>query len=144
MSASIDLAGLRAKNLPHCTFDAVISFYGIEITPKDDTTPEEAAELVKEIRAEFDKYAAGFLPPASNCITCGARLGGLFGSFTWGMENGEGECGECHYPARGHHHQDRGAGLTLRNCILQYHPDALTTRAERGSAVPAATEGEKR
>lgn len=40
---------------------------------------------------------------ADICVECGARLGGLLGSFSWGIAYGEGFCSRCGFPYRLYH-----------------------------------------
>lgn len=70
------------------------------------------------------------------CIRCGTPLGGMCGSFTWGICNGEGFCGHCKYPVRAIHRifekdGDQEPLATLSNVILQYHPSVLSHDLEQ-------------
>lgn len=66
-----------------------------------------------------------FLPPAGGCVNCGAELGGMFGSFSWGLAWGEGSC-SCGYPGRAHHTVKLPDGTEdVLTAIMQYHPDEL-------------------
>src|SRR5260221_478238 len=60
------------------------------------------------------------------CCGCGKELTGIFGTWRWGIAHGVGECGNCRWPSHGHHFITDEAGegvVTLRNFILQLHPD---------------------
>lgn len=85
----------------------------------DGVTPEESMAL--------DTYFARFLPPSFRyqCIACDRVLTGFCGSFSWGIQHGEGFCG-CGYPGRGKHY-DVGP-IRAVDYVLQYHPSDLLTR----------------
>jgi hypothetical protein len=77
---------------------------------------------------ELDAFAL-FLPPHSGCVSCGAQLGGMLGSFAFGLPWGEGHCGRCDYPARVFHRLKLPDGSEeALMLILQYHPDELKER----------------
>ena len=45
-----------------------------------------------------------------DCVFCGKVLGGFFGTFRWGIVNGQGECSECGFPYQYYHrHEVEGA-----------------------------------
>lgn len=118
------------------------------IDAKEDTPAETIAAL--------DKYFAGFAQPDITekdgkkvlgnqpCIKCdeplsGDLISGLFGKggFTWGLAHGEGHCKNCGWPARAYHfikHDDGSELATIRNVILQYHPDYVTERKKSSAA----------
>jgi hypothetical protein len=106
--SELDLGELQALPIPHASAKE-ITFTGV--------TPEESAD-----------YVSHFLPPRATrrgevmCAGCGDALTGLlFGTFEWGIANGEGRCSTCGYPTRMYH---RLGG----HCValpLQYHPDEL-------------------
>lgn len=112
-------------------------------------------ELPSATLQTFDKYFSCFAQPKMTvdadgknnigdqpCIKCGKPLLGLTsflfeGGFTWGLAHGEGFCRYCKWPARAHHFVKDDAGkevLTVRNVILQYHPDFVEVR-KKGSAA---------
>lgn len=64
---------------------------------------ETVTAIESRIAAYFARieYWAQFRPD-SKC-NCGVALGGLGGSFIFGIESGEGSCRECGWPARAHH-----------------------------------------
>ena len=80
------------------------------------------------IEAVFNLYLIDFIAPC-DCILCGKQLGGLMGTFTWGLVHGEGFCGNCKWPARGKHiiADTDGSELGTLNMILQYHPKLITS-----------------
>lgn len=113
------------------------------IGAKPDTTPD--------ILAALDSYFMPFAQPPGEkrdgtyrvadehpCLRCGERLMGLTamlmgGGFTWGLAHGEGYCVKCKWPARAHHfikNTDGSDLLTVRNFILQYHPDFVEKRSD--------------
>lgn len=72
-------------------------------------------------------YFRWFDPPVEGKCSCGRWIGGVFGSFTWGIVHGEGFCGACRRPARAYHFLKDPSGeefATLRT-ILFYRPEAL-------------------
>lgn len=77
--------------------------------------------------------------PDHPCLNCGKPLLGLTtfmlgGGFTWGLTHGEGHCLACGWPARAHHFIKDAAGadlITIRNVILQYHPDEVSAPKKR-------------
>ncbi len=99
-------------DLPSATLESI----GAIVTPKNDS-PDTVAE-VKKITAALTKYLKGFAyTPDGKCVRCGATLGGILGSFSWGLQNGEGAC-SCGYPARAYHQIE---GFGTYSGILQYH-----------------------
>jgi hypothetical protein len=111
-------------------------------------TPQETIDAL-------DKYFGVFAQPNMEqrdgvnilgdqpCLKCDEPLaGGLAeyflskGGFEWGLVHGEGHCRGCHWPARAHHFIKDADGkdvVTLRNVILQYHPDYVSVR-RKGAA----------
>lgn len=62
--------------------------------------------------------------PEGACLCCGA-----YGSFTWGIQHGEGSCFKCGWPARLYHFIKTPEGEEKRIVrLLQYHPDAITLK----------------
>lgn len=124
---TFDLEQLKADNLPVCS----CSTLGIIIRVKDDTPdPSVAEQNRKELMAELDAYLSDFVA-GDKCPGCNWSLGGFLGSFTWGIEHGEGFCSNCQYPCRGHHNIGR---TQLNNTVLAFHPSVLT-RQERPEEV---------
>lgn len=109
------IAELQAANLPRVQLEHFIK----NIVDPDNVMPA--------IRAETRPYLDRFCPPGHSCICCDAKLLGIFGSFTWGMVNGEGFCVHCKWPARAIHRiESESLGkLTISNMVLQYHPDEV-------------------
>lgn len=130
MKAKEELARLKALNLARATPEV----WGVNIPEGASESERAEGERLIGVIAEYLKQ---FVPP-SDCICCGKPLGakdaihGLLGgaTFTWGIAHGEGFCSHCKYPARAMHYVKDGEGkpdlLTVRNFILQYHPDELT------------------
>lgn len=59
------------------------------------------------------------------CVDCGARLGGLIGSFGWGIVHGLGECGSCGFPYQYYHRYSTNApGPTQDVLLLAFVPAA--------------------
>lgn len=93
-------------------------------------TGEEAAPLIESINAYLANFVAG-----GKCPKCGAKLGGLLGSFTWGLAFGEGHCTggltgtKCGWPCRGVHAINGADGEPIFEqslpIVLAYHPNAV-------------------
>ena len=112
MSEFKTIRELREAQLPHATIDDIG-----KLSATNDS--EEAAKVVAEVTAEVNRYLAAFA--SGPCPGCGAELGGIFGSFQWGIQTGEGACSRCGYPARGQHASEYLSG----SFVLPYHPDLL-------------------
>jgi hypothetical protein len=100
-----------------------------------------------DVLADLDKYFEPFAQPRRDetrsekpmlCLKCDEPLTGFLasmfgrGGFTWGLAHGEGHCAGCHWPGRAHHFiKDAKGGdlVTLRNVVLQYHPDFVTLKS---------------
>lgn len=107
---------LKAARMPRLYWRTILA-------PEWDETTEEGRAWV----AALDAYFVHFVR-FGKCVACGEHLTGLFGSFRWGLANGEGECGACGYPARGIH---RNVGpIKSLHLALQYHPDELAISAD--------------
>lgn len=73
-----------------------------------------------------------------DCVNCGKRMTGLTamfggGGFEWGIQHGVGHCANCKWPAYGHHFITDADGeefVTLRNFILQVHPDFVDRKSD--------------
>ncbi len=112
MSEFKTIRELREAQLPRATIDDIG-----KLSATNDT--DEAAKIVAEATEEINRYLASFTP--GPCPGCGAELGGIFGSFQWGICTGEGACARCEYPARGQHASKYLTG----SFVLPYHPDLL-------------------
>lgn len=69
------------------------SISGIQISQEnlDKFNSEHSCNLTIE---DFDSYKAVWVL-SGKCPNCDSELGGLFGSFTWGIVHGNGYCNEC-------------------------------------------------
>lgn len=114
------LPQLQAENLPHATCENI----GLVAKPKGDSN--ESWQVTAKFVVEADAYFADFTP-GPKCPKCGTTLNGMFGSFTWGIANGEGYCVHCKYPARAYHRSEPFEMLTL---VLPYHPSVLQPAEE--------------
>jgi hypothetical protein len=108
-------------------------------------SPETPESTTKALDDYFSKFVAvaigneGGKPvfKSQDCCNCGETLtgfSGLFGrgGFEWGIAHGYGHCAGCKWPCVGHHFIKDEAGedvLTLRNFILQVHPDFVERRS---------------
>lgn len=112
---------------------------GIEVTAGDPKDQPRA----DEINAALDKYLSEFAAPVigegdgfafgrGRCLKCGESLGGMFGTFQWGIAHGEGCCSKCGWPARAIHYpkdaSDKPIFTRGFQAILQYHPSVVQTK----------------
>jgi hypothetical protein len=113
-----------------------------------EAKPDTEADIIAALDRYFSPFAALPIKTDENgknvvdkqpCINCGKLLnGGLTsfllgegGGFEWGLVHGEGHCAACRWPARAYHFIKDAGGkdvMTLRNVILQYHPDFVERR----------------
>lgn len=89
-------------------------------------TGEDAQPLIDTL----NEYLSEFAKPSEDgkCLNCERKLGGMFGTFQWGIANGEGNCSECGWPARALHRPKDSEGMIFDQAlqvILQYHPDSV-------------------
>jgi hypothetical protein len=125
---SFDLADLQAADLPRATCESC----GIVLSVKDDTTEEMRAEATAErdeIVRKTDAYLQDFAA-STKCPGCAQQLGGMFGTFTYGICYGEGHCHSCGYPCRANHKTPDLDWLM----VLPYHPSVLVPREEQQPA----------
>lgn len=119
----------------HAPAHATCAAIGLTISPTGEGTAADAEAFTREV----DAYLQNFVAPifdgdrGQRCFHCGEFLTGLTaaimgGGFQWGLAHGEGFCGKCHWPARGHHFMRRADGselCTLRHYVLSYHPSVI-------------------
>lgn len=120
-------------NLPVCS----CANLGIKIHPNDESDVEAVA-TASRLTATLDEYFADFAFTNGKCPACGETLGGLLGSFRWGICHGEGHC-RCDWPCRGAHYPKDGDGEIFDSrlsCVLPYHPKHI----EVNEAVAAELE----
>lgn len=116
-----------------------------------DAGPDTPAKIITALDTYFEVFAQPEITLVDGkkhlgdqpCLKCDEPLaGGLKsfllgkGGFTWGLAHGAGFCQNCRWPARAHHFIKDADGddvVTLRNFILQYHPDYVTEK-KRGAA----------
>lgn len=106
----------------HCTLDDI----GMDITGEGSQPVVDAC----------NRYLHDFA--GTTCPKCGSKLGGLMGSFTFGLAWGEGFCtggltGEkCGWPCRGYHVPKDEAGEKIFEqplpIVLAYHPSVVESR----------------
>lgn len=128
---TFDLEALQQADLPRATTETI----GFKVTIDDDagdrpSMEAEAAKLLAAMNAYLARFAAGF-----DCPGCKNKLGGLLGTFTYGLAHGEGYCSHCSYPCRANHYPEDDLRFVL---IMPYHPSEL-----RRPAPTASTEGAK-
>jgi len=122
---------------------ATLENVGLTYTIPEDVTDAERAEA-EEVLAGIKDYLAHFVAPirdesGARCFHCGEYLTGMMaailsrgGGFTWGIAHGEGFCGNCRWPAAGHHFAK--GFFTLHNYVLSYHPDYVGHGTAQGTA----------
>ena len=119
MSDHPTIKDLQAKGLPRMKWEDIFG---------GDPTDEEQAQLneyLKIFALPTERVEAESMVQSKHaCIRCGKALGGLMGTFRWGIANGEGACSECGWPARAHHRPKEGP-LEFFEFILPYHPDEV-------------------
>lgn len=77
------------------------------------------------------EYLKRFASPSLACLKCKRE-----GTFTWGIQHGEGYCAKCHWPNRGFHYfkRDDGTEEDTFFAVLQYHPDVVIKSRRRKAA----------
>lgn len=81
-------------------YKAATEKFGEKFTIKEIQVTDEqldnfnAQSTVKITRENIQEYKECWLLE-NKCPNCGAELGGLFGSFEWGIVHGVGKCSEC-------------------------------------------------
>lgn len=125
-----------ATDIEHCTINDI----GIEITGEDaqpliDSINDYLYIFAKPIqRYNKNTHFHGFLEGKHVCLQCGSPLGGMLGSFTWGLCWGEGYCSKCSWPCRAYHVPKDDEGKIFDrplDRILQYHPNNVTTKGKK-------------
>lgn len=127
------------NQLAKTTFGDKVSIHGLT------TTNENLAELNKRARAYCIEHNRPFVPYTKEafenypqytwavddkCPVCGNSLGDfLFGTFKWGLVNGEGYCTECGADFRYYHYIAPGT-LPLMGFALIGFPDPDATEPE--------------
>ena len=105
--------------VPKCTLESI----GMKITGKD----------APPIIAACNEYLSIFADTDGKCPNCDRTLGGLLGTFTWGICSGEGTCAGCGWPCRAHHDIKDAAGEAIFDrmlqCVLPYHPSGVKNAA---------------
>lgn len=131
----INLKELQEKNFPCATVDDL----PFDLTTKKDAEKSKRAkEQKKYFIKTINEYLKDFIPN-DNCINCEKALGGIFGTFDWGLAHGEGFCSNCGYPARGKHYiklkklvvDGKEENRLTLPFILQYHPNTLKQRGKQ-------------
>jgi hypothetical protein len=119
------------REIPARVFRRAVSA-DLGLALKEDASEDDQRSGMADL-ASVDAYLSHFCPDAE-CLNCGAKLGGMFGSFEWGLTHGEGHCSNCGYPARGYHTipgREHKPILNHMPFIRQYHPEALRDRDGR-------------
>jgi len=65
---------------------------------------EELQATNEEEREKWTEIVWGLEECSTDiCLDCGWRLGGLLGTFTWGIIHGQGSCHNCGFPYQYYH-----------------------------------------
>ena len=111
-----------ATEVKHCTMeDLGMSLTGDESKPLTDA---------------INGYLKDFTFSDGKCPKCKANLGGILGSFTFGMTHGEGRCTggfsgkKCGWPCRALHYPKGDDGKEIFTSpiqlVLPYHPTVVS------------------
>lgn len=121
-----------------CSIDDIgLKLSGEDAQPYIDAVNEYLKVFAKPVRK---KSAGDFLTGNTQCFRCEADLGGLLGSFVYGICHGEGMCRHCRWPARALHYiQIDGKDMFTGplEMILQYHPSVVSD-AKKTSKEPCS------
>lgn len=91
---------------------------------------EDVALAKRHNTPDFAQLVAALSDASTDkCVYCGRTLGGLLGSFRWGLINGHGECAECGFPYVYYHRHEVEPGQEI---LLQaWVPNADIPLAEK-------------
>jgi hypothetical protein len=104
----------------------------------DIASPKEGCDagFIEKIELYLRHFAKPHAEDGEPCVGCGEKMLGsladqLFGTggFTWGLVHGHGNCKNCGWPATMYHFikdEDGTELLTMRNVLLQAHPDDIS------------------
>lgn len=113
---SLSVAELRSRELPRC---------------KADNIAKAGDAIGRLMMAAMDEYLVRFLRPSKTCPCCDSLLGGILGTFAWGLAHGTGSCGICRWPVRVYHLIQFGSEEPIRlTLMLAYHPDEVKADGE--------------
>ena len=113
------LAELRALDIPVATCERLGIQFRRKYPGHRRWSSFDNGVDVPVLIQQADKYLKHFCAEPI-CPACDRKLGGIFGTFRWGMATGEGSCSACGYPCRAIH--DIKAVGILTNMALAYHP----------------------
>lgn len=116
------LAIMQSENYPTLLVENIMQIELKKDTPEAIDEKENTTKIIQE-------YLNQFANTNGKCPCCNRDLGGILGTFRWGIVHGEGECGDCGYPVRGHHvikNEEGETFLTFQNYMMPYHPNGLS------------------
>lgn len=126
------------QGIPRCTMADI----GMTVTPHDDADAEAKA-VAEDLTILIENYLYDFAAP-NKCPQCGESLGGMFGSFAWGLVHGEGRCtgprfsgDSCNWPVRGYHRIKDKDGKEIFDRVIElllpYHPNHVSETLRKKS-----------
>lgn len=93
---------------------------------------EAKGHLYRAVNEYLSQFAdtengSGFFSAGGRRCVCGSWLGGILGTFQWGITHGEGACTACGHPARAYHRVvvEGWGELNLPLGAVPYHPSRL-------------------
>lgn len=103
----------RLRPVPHLT----VRTLGVRMenqtepgTEEWEETEREKANVYRALNAYLHHFTllqltqkTSFFTGGNHCPNCISPLGGMLGTFTYGIVHGEGRCGRCGYPCRTRH-----------------------------------------
>ena len=117
------------ENTPVCTIeDMPFTVSGQDAQKVTDIVNNYLKDFAKPKKSDA---ADNLIQGNTKCLMCDAILGGVLGSFRWGIAHGEGICSNCGYPCRAYHRpQLDGEDMFDRAIpiILQYHPKHISKK----------------
>lgn len=125
-----EIGTTKQKDCPKATGQLT----GVRIVARDDADSDAHTEA-DNLNTAIDAYMSSFtMLPDNKCPGCERRLGGLLGSFQWGLCWGEGRCSNCGWPCRGYHSPKDDEGQEIFTSplalLLPYHPECVAERSQ--------------
>ena len=93
---------------------------------------EASDDTATHVIEALDEHFRHYLSPNSKCPGCNNWISA---TFRWALTRGQGLCGECGWPATGHHFikdKDGQQIMSLTYFCLLVHPDFVESARARG------------